>query len=156
MQYTVYWVRNYLHILLLENHRQLLDAQKDMESKLHDPELEPGEAEVSLQDLRRWAYALYQDAVLAQVLATEHRGLINSIWFTADGRRLASVSKQTDSAVLFLDPHTGATVARFRPHALCGASVRTSGDGRILVSSAADGSVRIWVTPDLLSEAKQR
>ena len=112
----------------------------------------------------RWLYAAGWFALsrwdlatgARQVLTTEHRGLINSIWFTADGSSLASVSKQTDSAVLFLDPHTGATRARFRPHALCGASVRTSGDGRIVVSSAADGSVRIWVNTEGFFQAGQR
>lgn len=90
-----------------------------------------------------------------QVLETEHRGLINSIWFTADGRNLASISKQTDSAVLFLDPHTGATRVRFQPHDLCGASVRTSGNGRVVATTAADGSVRIWVNRDGSSEGQR-
>ena len=76
-------------------------------------------------------------------LKTEHRGIINNIQFTPDGQ-LASISRQTDSAVLFLDPLSGETSARFQKHDLCGVAVNVSPDGRYLATTSDDASVRIW------------
>jgi WD40 repeat protein len=76
-------------------------------------------------------------------LKTEHLGIINNIQFTPDGQ-LASISRQTDSAVLFLDPLSGETTARFQKHDLCGVAVNVSPDGRYLATTSDDASVRIW------------
>jgi WD40 repeat protein len=78
-------------------------------------------------------------------LPTEHHGIIKSIQFTADGRELATISRQTDSAVLFLDPMTGAVTRRFQQHELCGASISVSPRGRYLATTSDDASVRIWI-----------
>ena len=78
-----------------------------------------------------------------ETLETEHRGIINDIEFTPDGQ-LASISRQTDSAVLFLDPLSGATNARFQQHDLCGVAVNVSPDGRYMATTSDDASVRIW------------
>jgi WD40 repeat protein len=78
-------------------------------------------------------------------LPTEHHGIIKSIQFTADGGELATISRQTDSAVLFLDPVTGAVTRRFQRHELCGASIAVSPRGRYLATTSDDASVRIWV-----------
>lgn len=78
------------------------------------------------------------------VLPTEHRGIIPSIEYSADGRSLISISRQTDSAIYFLDPHSGAVQQRFQPHDLCGVRVRLSPDGRYLASTSDDASVRLW------------
>ncbi len=85
-----------------------------------------------------------------EVLKTDHSGIIDSIWFTDDGATLASISRQTDSSVLFLDPATGDTVQRLQRHDLCGAAVRVSGDGRFVATTSDDGSVRIWDLQDTL------
>jgi len=90
--------------------------------------------------LFRWHVA---DGTLA-VLPTEHHGVITSLDLTADGRRLASISRQTDSAVQLLDPATGATLVRFQSHELCGTHVRLSLDGRYLASTSDDATVRVW------------
>jgi WD40 repeat protein len=75
---------------------------------------------------------------------TPHFGLINSIAYLNDGHTLASISRQTDSQVYFLDADTGVETARFQPHELCGSDVRVSQDGRYLASTSDDASVRIW------------
>lgn len=82
------------------------------------------------------------------VLPTEHGGIIAALDLGPDGRTLASISRQLDSAVLFLDPETGATSRRFHRHDLCGENVVLSRDGRWLATTADDSSVRIWdLTP---------
>jgi WD40 repeat protein len=78
------------------------------------------------------------------VLPTEHGGIIAALDLGPDGRTLASISRQLDSAVLFLDPETGATSRRFLQHDLCGVNIALSRDGRWLATTADDSSVRIW------------
>jgi len=78
------------------------------------------------------------------VLPTAHHGIIKSIDYSRDGKTLASISRQLDSSVYFLDPVTGAVVRRFQPHELCGTFIRLSPDGNYLASTSDDGSVRIW------------
>ena len=84
-----------------------------------------------------------QEATL-QTLPTRHRGIIRSIEFVSGGAQLASISRQTDSAVYFLDPLTGKTLRRFQPHELCGADIAVSSDGHFLATTSDDASVRIW------------
>ena len=79
-----------------------------------------------------------------QVLPTAHHGIVKSISFSRDGRALASIGRQTDSAVYMLDAGTGAVLKRFQPHELCGTFVRLSPDGRYLASTSDDASVYIW------------
>ena len=90
--------------------------------------------------LYRWNL---DDGSLA-VLPTEHYGLIRAVQYTGGGEALASISRQTDSSVYFLDPATGEVLRRFQPHALCGADVSVSPDGRYLATTSDDASVRIW------------
>jgi WD40 repeat protein len=77
-------------------------------------------------------------------LATEHHGLIRSLQFGPNGRYLASISRQTDSAVLFLEPATGKVLDRFAKHDLCGAYIAISADGHFLATTSNDATVRIW------------
>lgn len=97
--------------------------------------------------LFRWDLA----AAALQVLPTEHSGIVTALDVSADGRTLASISRQTDSAVLFLDPETGATHRRFQKHDLCGEDIALSRNGRWLATTSDDASVRIW---DLKNSAK--
>ena len=90
--------------------------------------------------LYRWHL---RDASL-RILTTRHRGIIRSIEFLPDRASLASISRQTDSAIYFLDPETGTTLRRFRRHDLCGADIAVSPDGRYLATTSDDASVRIW------------
>lgn len=75
---------------------------------------------------------------------TEHQGIISGIELTPDRAQLLSISRQTDFAVLLIDPKTGATRHRLQNHELCGGDVSMSPDGRFIVSTADDASVRIW------------
>jgi len=90
--------------------------------------------------LFRWRL---DDATL-EVLPTPHHGLVKSISYSRDGRRLATIGRQTDSAVYLLDARTGAVIKRFQPHELCGSYVLLSPDGRYLASTSDDASVHIW------------
>ncbi|NNG12520.1 MAG: WD40 repeat domain-containing protein [Halobacteria archaeon] len=82
-------------------------------------------------------------------LPTAHRGIIRSLQFTGGGATLASISRQTDSAVYFIDPQSGAVTRRFQKHDLCGAAVAVSPRGRYLATTSDDASVRIWaLQPD--------
>ena len=78
-------------------------------------------------------------------VSTEHYGLIKSVQYTGKGESLATISRQTDSSVYFLDPVSGAVTRRFQRHDLCGADVSVSPDGRYLATTSDDASVRIWV-----------
>ncbi len=78
------------------------------------------------------------------VIPTRHHGIIKSMQYTADGKALATISRQTDSAVYFLDPVSGAVTRHFQRHDLCGAYIAVSADGRYLATTSDDASVRIW------------
>jgi WD40 repeat protein len=77
------------------------------------------------------------------VLPTDHHGIINSIHFTPKGE-LASISRQTDSSVLVLDPKDGKTLAAYEKHDLCGGKLAVSADGCFLATNSDDATVRVW------------
>jgi WD40 repeat protein len=91
--------------------------------------------------LYRWSLA--EPATLT-VLPTAHWGAISALQYTHDGTQIATISRETDSAVDLLDARTGAVTRRFLPHDLCGAYVRLSPDGRYLATTSDDASVRLW------------
>ncbi len=77
-------------------------------------------------------------------IPTRHRGIIKSIQYSEDGTYLASISRQTDSSVYFLDPDDGTVLKRFGRHELCGGYVALSPNGRYLATTADDAQLRIW------------
>ncbi|MCP4127139.1 MAG: hypothetical protein GY753_08770 [Gammaproteobacteria bacterium] len=87
-----------------------------------------------------------------QRLETEHAGIINEIRFTPNGNHIASISRQTDSAVLFLDPANGETVQRFQKHALCGVAIAVSPNGRYISTTSDDASVRFYDLNEKMAE----
>jgi WD40 repeat protein len=93
-----------------------------------------------------WGKLFRWNLVSGEILEiqTEHGGRISRIQFLPDGRRLASISRQTDSSVLILDAQTGTTLQRLQKHDLCGDAVTVSPNGRFLATNSDDASVRIW------------
>ncbi len=79
-----------------------------------------------------------------QLIKTEHAGIINEIRFGPNGDYLASISRQTDSAVLFLNPASGETVRNFQKHELCGVAIAISPNGRYISTTSDDASVRFY------------
>ena len=96
-----------------------------------------------------WFYLFSWQAgkVQLKLLPTAHYGIVNHLQFSADGSYLASISRQTDSSVMLLNPQTGETLAAFRKHELCGQRVALSPDGRSMVSNSDDASVRFYTVP---------
>jgi len=102
-------------------------------------------------------FRLYQwdlDSGALTTIATEHHGIIKSIEYIDNGNALASISRQTDSAVYFLDAETGEVKRRFQRHDLCGGDITVSPDGRYLATTSDDSSVRFWLL-DSDGEEKQ-
>ncbi len=95
------------------------------------------------------------DASLKTV-STRHKGIIKSLQFSADGKSLATISRQTDSAVYILD--AGASRIRYRlaPHKLCGSYLRYSPDDRYLATTSDDASVRIFDMQQVRRQHRQQ
>jgi len=91
--------------------------------------------------LFRWDLA----SGIMTTIPTEHHGIIKSIEYTDNGNTLATISRQTDSAVYFMDPISGAVTRRFQRHDLCGGDLSVSPQGRYLATTSDDASVRFWV-----------
>ena len=83
-----------------------------------------------------------QDGALT-TLPTQHHGIIKSVEYVSDDV-LATISRQTDSSVYFLDPASGETLRSFQRHELCGGDIAISPGGRYLATTSDDASVRIW------------
>lgn len=77
-------------------------------------------------------------------LTTEHQGIVVDMLLDSKEQRLFSISRQTDSSVLALDPASGNTLERYGVHNLCGSSIGLSYDNRYLITSSDDASIRIW------------
>jgi WD40 repeat protein len=100
--------------------------------------------------LFRWELA---DGALT-ILNTEHHGSITSIDLSADGRRLATISRFSDSAVQILDAETGAPLVRYKSHELCGEYVRFSPGERYLASTSDDATVQVWDLVEIAGTTK--
>ena len=61
-----------------------------------------------------------------------------------DGRHIVSLGRDTDSAIRMMDTLNYQVERRYQAHALCGAMIRYSPDGRWMASASDDGSVRLY------------
>ena len=84
------------------------------------------------------------------VLATPHRGIIKSLQYTKNGSEVATISRQTDSSVYYLNAKTGNITREFGVHELCGETVRLSSGDVYMATSSDDANLRVWE----LSEAR--
>lgn len=91
-------------------------------------------------DLFRWNVVSGE----LQVIDTGHHGIINNLAFIGSTGVLASVSRQTDSAVLIIDPKSGRTLKNFGSHGLCGERITVSPDEKYLISNSDDYSISVW------------
>jgi Flp pilus assembly protein TadD len=71
-----------------------------------------------------------------------HRGLVQVVAFSRDGRRLLSGGQ--DRTVRLWDTETGQEVRRFEGHTEAVSSVAFAPDGRHALSGSLDGTVRLW------------
>src|SRR5262249_9445158 len=71
-----------------------------------------------------------------------HSGLVHSVAFSPDGRRIASAS--TDETVRLWARETGREVRKLTGHTGKVWSVAYSPDGRRLASASEDSSIRVW------------
>lgn len=75
---------------------------------------------------------------------TDHDGLITSLDFSPDGKRLATLGRHTDSAVRVWRVADMQLERNYQAHELCGAMIRFSPDGRWLATASDDESVRLY------------
>ena len=77
-------------------------------------------------------------------IPTEHGGLVTSVSFSPDSKRIVTLGRHTDSAIRIMDTQNFEVERRYQAHELCGAMVRYSPNGRWLVSASDDESVRFY------------
>lgn len=77
-------------------------------------------------------------------IPTEHGGLLTSVSFSPDGRHIATLGRNTDSAIRIMDTRNFKVERRYQAHELCGAMIRFSPDGHWMASASDDESVRFY------------
>ncbi len=90
----------------------------------------------------RYVSVLSQANLREQVRLEGHQGLITSVAFSRDGKKLASVS--WDQTVRLWEVGTGRSLATLQGHTEPVTSVAFSPDGKKLASGARDDTVRLW------------
>jgi WD40 repeat protein len=75
-------------------------------------------------------------------LRFRHRGEINSLAYSPDGKVLAASGR--DGQIRFWDPNTGKELANLKDHTSTVCSLAFTSDGKTLASGSADETIRIW------------
>lgn len=91
-----------------------------------------------------YVYEWDVDANTLHTVPTEHAGEVTSLTFSPDGNSMISLGRWTDSAIRLTDTHTGKVIRRLKAHEWCGAAVRFSPNGRYVVSTSDDESIRLY------------
>ena len=87
-------------------------------------------------------YLVAMDSGQVQRTLTGHGNIVNSMVFSADGRRLFTASN--DTTIRLYDVDSGRTLRQFRGHRDRVKAVALSPNGRLLASACADGTARVW------------
>ena len=82
------------------------------------------------------------DTVVEPITGHGHSGLVTSLVFSPEGRRL--VSADEDGVVKLWDTSTGLEVLTLRGHAGVIRGVAFSPDARLLAAAGDDGTITIW------------
>jgi WD40 repeat protein len=85
---------------------------------------------------------IWDVATTTEIHSFPHAGLVWSVAYSFDGRRIASGS--SDQTVRTLDPNNGKELRTLRGHADRVLSVAFSRDGKQLASGSVDSTVRLW------------
>jgi WD40 repeat protein len=108
----------------------------------HHPK--PGES-----DLRGFEWYYLYRLCSSDVLSLKHTGIVRSVAYSPDGKRLASAGGPGDRNVKVWDAQTGLELFTLQGHTRQGYtgpvnSVAFSPDGKRLASGSMDGTVKVW------------
>ena len=78
--------------------------------------------------------------------------LVTAVAFSPDSRHVLTGSGYSDPDIHVWDALTGASVSRLTGHMAWVSDLRFSSDGRTLISSSADQTIRLWRWPDTQPE----
>lgn len=130
-------------ILILDSTLKIVSILDTGGSRPHDLQFSPDGKTLAAGNwfnLSTWDLATGK----RQLHGTEHLGLLTSVAYSPDGRHIVSLGRDTDSAIRMIDTVNYQVERRYEAHALCGAMIRYSPDGRWMASASDDESVRLY------------
>ncbi len=130
-------------ILILDPNLKTLNILDTGSNRPHDLQFSPDGATLAAGN---WFNLITWDLATGEreIHRTEHWGLLASVAYSPDGRHIVTLGRDTDSAIRVMDTLNYQVERRYQAHALCGAMIRYSPDGRWIASASDDGSVRLY------------